>query len=122
MLTVLLAKFGINKYIAYFVMALMVVSSGWLLYKSHVNGIVAQATLQMNNKTLTKALEDMKEYNRLTKELLESQQRIEQSLSETKETLKDNAEKTLEIIEKSADKDRPSSDVLKNTIKSLGGK
>lgn len=110
-----------NKNVAIVAIVCGVLAFGFFMYKSHINSVIAQATIVENNKTLKQVVDDLKDYNEKQEKILESQRNIEAELQANKEDIQESLDNALKNIDNAPDKDKGSSQVLRDAVKSLQG-
>ena len=114
---------NINKYIVYIIIAGLSIAGiiGYLAIWRH--NIRQQAMLEFNNKQLEQVVKDQQNVIKQLKDIENIQQNVVDSLNKNNEDLNNrlsNLETYLNSDEANKDS-RPSSKVLKNTIKELSG-
>ena len=116
--------FGFNKYAVYAVIALIVVAVATTYILMWKHSIRQQALLEFNNKQLEQVIKDQQKFMSDMKTINDNQRTIIDSMNKQNEEFS-NQLKDLEgyLGSDVGNKDsEPSSEVLKKTIKQLGGK
>ena len=116
--------FGLNKYIVYAIIAgiaITILSTYVLMWKHNVR---QQALLEFNNKQLEQVLKDQQKFIIDMNKISEDQKTIVNDLTKKNDQLADQLRDLNEYLtsDQANTDSQASSKVLKNTIKTLGGK
>lgn len=113
-----------NKYIVYAGLALIAIAVGFTYFKIWEANLKQQALLEFNNTQLEQVVAEQKKFNENLKALSAAQKVVLETMNKNNEELANRLQPLEEYLnsDEAVKESKGSSEVLKKTIRGLGGK